>query len=77
MTSTSIRAPGPAGRDAGACIEDDLRLLADQLQRCVGSQGRWARWQSLLSRMRAFTVTHVTSVAAALGLAGGVWVLMR
>jgi len=75
MTPTSIRAPEPAGH-AGACIDDELRVLADQLQRCLGSQGRWFRWHGLLERLRAFTATHVASVAAAAALAAGLsWLL--
>lgn len=76
MTPTSIRAPGPARR-AGTCIDDDLLVLADQLQRCTGSRRRWVRWRGLLERSRSFTATHATSVAAALGLAGGVWWLLH
>ena len=76
MTPTSIRAPAPAVY-AGACIDDDLRGLADQLQRCVGSQGRWFRWHGLLERLRSFTATHVASVAAALGGAVALCWLLR
>jgi hypothetical protein len=75
MTPTSIRTPGPAGQ-AGACIEDELRDLADQLQRCWGSQGRWFRWHGLLARLRAFTVTHVASTATLLGAGGALWWLL-
>jgi hypothetical protein len=76
MTPTSIRAPGPAGR-AGACTEDELRVLADQLQRCLGSQGRWFRWHGMLERLRAFAATHVASVVAMAALAAGSWWLLH
>ncbi len=74
MTSTTI---GATGRPAGTLLDDDLRGLADQLQRCLASQGRWFRWHGVLARLRIFTATHVASVAAAAALAGGLWWVIR
>jgi hypothetical protein len=74
MTSTSIRVPRAANRDAGSCIDDDLRLLADQMARCLVSRSRWWPWSSLAERLRAFTTTHVMSVVA---LGAALWMLWR
>jgi hypothetical protein len=76
MTSTSIRAAGAPGRDAGACLDDDLRSLRDQLPRCLRRRGLH-RWQTLSERLRGFAVTHVMSVLAGCALAGGLWALLR
>jgi len=73
MTSTTIRAPG---HDTGP-LDDDLRGLADQLQRCLHGRGRWPGRHAVLERLRAFTVTHVALVAVAAALAGGLWWLIR
>ena len=76
MTSTSIRVPGSANRNAGHCIEDDQRSLNDQLRRCVTRKGYW-RLYACAERMRAFTARHVMSVAAGCALAGGLCTLIR
>jgi hypothetical protein len=76
MTSTSIRAAHAASRDAGACIEDDLRSLSDQLPRCLRRR-RLQRWQSAAGQWRAFAATHVMSVLAGCALAAGVLLLIR
>jgi len=75
MTSTSIRA-GVSARRLAATLDDDLRLLADQLQRCIGSQGRWTQWRMVAEQVRAFAASHVLSVVVVGSLiASGLWVL--
>jgi hypothetical protein len=76
MTSTSVRAAAAANRDAGVCVDDDLRSLSDQLRRCAGRRGLH-RWQALAERLGAFAVTHVMSVLTGCALAGGLWSLIR
>ena len=76
MTSTSIRAAAAANRDAGVCVDDDLRSLTAQLRRCAGRRGLH-RWQALSERLRGFAVTHVMSVLACCALAGGLLSLIR
>lgn len=74
MTSTSVRAG--ATRRLAATLESDLSLLADQLQRCIGSQGRWPQWRMLTEQVRAFAASHVLSVVVVGSLiASGFWVL--
>jgi hypothetical protein len=67
MTSNSIHVARTGSRSA-VCLEDDLRDLADQFQRCTRGRGRWMPWRARAHRVRAFTASHVVSLAA-LGIA--------
>lgn len=70
MTTPSARATASACRDARACVDDDLRQLADQLRR-QDRRGGEVRMhlRGLADEMRGFAGRHVASVTAAVALA--------
>jgi hypothetical protein len=69
--NTPLRVAAPAGRDTGDRLDAELRLLADQLQRC-GARRPLERMRRLADRMRRFTSRHATSVTAAIALTAAI-----
>lgn len=39
-------------------LAEDLRLLADQMQRCQARRDRWLRWRKAVQALRGFTATR-------------------
>jgi hypothetical protein len=56
--------PAPKPRLARSGLAEDLRLLADQLQRCHAGRGRWQHWQRRLQALRSFTAARFLWVLA-------------
>lgn len=77
MTSTTIRAARAAGSGVGSYVDQDLQLLADQMQRCATPHTRRQRWRGFAVRLGAFTSQHVMSLACAGGALASLWFVLR